>query len=247
MIAIHRGEISEDDSYSNSQSKTNGKNWKPERLCRIFLFKARVDRTIRSFHDNISELFAPIYLGLSREEEWIVMSPRSKFRTEVKISWEESLEFYRDQLRSYLGYLIQCNCAEEILTKVDAEVKDATVPDNFRLRFMVRIMVRKAIDHMRECNDPSGKPLSTTTDLSLKTIPVQERLVYFLRDILEYSKRDTSLLIGISDVQVDELLSLARKRIDMLEGPSSLEIQNPSGTYFRWKFVNLQLPSISED
>ena len=206
----------------------------------------RIERSGRST-TNFSELFAPIDLGLSREEKWIVMSPISRFRTEVKLSWEESLEFYRDQLRSYLGYMIQCNCAEEILTKVDAEVKDATVPDNFRLRFMVRIMVQKAIDHMRECNDTSGKPLSATTDLSLKAVPVQARLVYFLRDILEYSKRDTSLLIGISDVQVDKLLSLARKRIDMLEGPSSLESQNPSGTYFRWKFVNLQLPSISEN
>lgn len=71
------------------------------------------------------------------------MSPKSTFCRDVKTSWEEFFEFYRDQLRSYLGFLIQCNCAEEILTKVDAEVKDATVPDNFRLRFMVRIMVRK--------------------------------------------------------------------------------------------------------
>jgi len=53
VIAIRRGEISENDSYSNSQSKTNGKNWKPETFCRIFLFKARADRTIRSFHNNI--------------------------------------------------------------------------------------------------------------------------------------------------------------------------------------------------
>ena len=143
------------------------------------------------------------------------MSPTFNFRRDVKTSWQESLELYQDQLRFHLGYLIQCNCVEEILAKVGAEVKDATVPDKFRLRFMVRIMVRKSIDHMRECDDASGELLATTPDVLLKIIPMRERLVYFLRDILEYSKRDTSILIGISDTRVDELLSLARKRIDV--------------------------------
>lgn len=35
--------------------------------------------------------------------------------------------------------------------------------------------------------------------------------------ILEHSKRDTSLLIGITDAQADRLLSLARKRISKIE------------------------------
>jgi DNA-directed RNA polymerase specialized sigma24 family protein len=157
------------------------------------------------------------------------MSPQARFRRDIMTSWEEFLEFYRDQLRSYLRFLIQCNCVEDILAKVAAELKGATVPDNFRLRFMVRVMVRKTIDHLRECDDTSSRPLSTATDLSLKAIPARERLVYFLRDTLEYSKRDTSLLIGISDAQVDELLSLARERINMLEEPPCLEMQNANG------------------
>ena len=156
------------------------------------------------------------------------MSPKPTFRSDPESSWQEILEVYRDQLRSYLRFLIPCNCAEKILTKVDAEVKGATVPESFRLRFVVRIMVRNAIDHLRECDDTSAGPLSTTTDLSLRAIPVRERFVYFLRDTLQYSKRDTSLLIGISDTQVDELLCLERKRIDMLEGPLWLEMQSPN-------------------
>jgi hypothetical protein len=62
-----------------------------------------------------------------------------------------------------------------------------------------------------------------------------------MRDILEYSTRDTSLLIGITDAQAEELLSFARKRIDMTEGPASLEIHTPEGIYFRWNFVELHL------
>jgi DNA-directed RNA polymerase specialized sigma24 family protein len=154
------------------------------------------------------------------------MSPKPTFRRDSETSWEETLEVCRDQLRSYLRFLIPCNCAEEILTKVEAEVKGAIVPGRFRLRFAVRIMVRNVTDHLHECDDTSAGPPPTTTDLSLKAIPVRERLVYFLRDVLEYSRRDASLLIGISDAQVDDLLSLARTRIDRLERPSSLETQN---------------------
>ena len=51
-----------------------------------------------------------------------------------------------------------------------------------------------------------------------------------MRDILDYSTRDTSLLIGITHAQVEKLLSFARKRVDMTEGPSSLEIEAPEGT-----------------
>jgi len=65
--------------------------------------------------------------------------------------------------------------------------------------------------------------------------------VYFMRDILEYCTRDTSLMIGITDAQVEKLLSFARRRIDMTEGPSSLEIETPGWTYFRWKFVDLHV------
>ena len=42
---------------------------------------------------------------------------------------------------------------------------------------------------------------------------VQERVVVFLRDVLDYSRRDVSLMVGISDVQSDRLLSLARRRV----------------------------------
>ena len=48
---------------------------------------------------------------------------------------------------------------------------------------------------------------------SFKALPLQERVVLFLRDVLDYSRRDVSLLVGISDVQADRLLSLARRRL----------------------------------
>lgn len=163
-----------------------------------------------------------------------------KLLSSERTDWDSALALHREQLRFYLDYLLQCECGQEILASVETEVRERFVPDDFKLRFLVRSLVRNVIQHLRECahernclHRPAGdsNPLAET--------PAQERLVYFMRDILEYSTRDTSLLIGITDAQVEDLLKFARKRIDMKEGPSSLEIQSTEWTYFRWKFDDL--------
>lgn len=154
--------------------------------------------------------------------------------------WDEALSLYREQLRFYLDYLIPCECKYQILTDVEAEVRKRLVPDDFKLRFLVRTLVRGVIQHLREC--ARLKEIwnySAEVSSTVASAAAQERLVYFMRDILEYCTRDTSLLIGITDAQVEQLLSFARKRIDGTEGPSSLELRTPKWTYFRWKLDDL--------
>lgn len=153
--------------------------------------------------------------------------------------WDEALSLYRGQLEFYLDYLVPCECDHQILVKVEAEVRERSVANEFRLRFLARTLVRNVIQHLRECTHQGETSQSPAEDNVAAEIPAQERLVYFMRDILEYSTRDASLLIGMTDAQVEKLLSFARRRIDMTEGPSSLEIQAPESTYFRWKFVDL--------
>jgi DNA-directed RNA polymerase specialized sigma24 family protein len=155
--------------------------------------------------------------------------------------WEEALAHYRGQLQFYVDYLLQGQCGDEILTTVEEEVRERTVPDEFKSRFLVRALVRSVIQHLRQCAQPSEALCNLAPEYanSVATLRAQERLVYFMRDILEYSTRDSSLLMGITDAQVEKLLALARKRIDMTEGPSSVEIETPQGAYFRWRFVDL--------
>jgi len=157
--------------------------------------------------------------------------------------WDDALAFHREQLRSCVDYLIRCECDHQILGKVEAEVRGRSVPNEFKLRFLTRALVRRAIQHLRECTQGTESSCSLAQDSPkcAATLTAQERVVYFLRDILEYPTRDTSLLIGITDAQVEKLLSFARKRIDMTEGPSVLEIEIPHGIYFKWKFVDLHL------
>jgi len=157
--------------------------------------------------------------------------------------WDKALVLYREQLGFYLDSLVECECREQILANVEAEVRKRSVPDDFKFRFLVRTLVQKVIEHVRECPGGSEALQHSHQDRlsSVGKSPVQERLVYFMRDVLEYSTRDTSLLIGITDAQVENLLSFARKRIDMTEGSCRVKIQAPEWTYFRWKFEDLHL------
>ena len=165
-----------------------------------------------------------------------------KLISDERTAWDDALALHREQLRFYLDYLIPCECDHQILAKVEAEVRERSVPDDFKLRFLHRTLVRNVILHLRECTCSRETPHGTVEDSSaIARVPAQERLVYFMRDILEYCTRDTSLMLGITDAQVEKLLSFARKRIDMTEGPSPMEIQTPQWTYFRWKFSDLHV------
>jgi len=165
-----------------------------------------------------------------------------KSSSTARDDWDGAFALHREQLNFYLDYLIRCKCDHQTLAKSETEARERDVPDAFKLRFLTRSLVRNVIQHMRECTE-TERPSGCADDgpETMTIIPAQERLVYFMRDILEYSTRDTSLLIGIADAQVEKLLLLARKRIDMTEGPSSAEIETPEWTYFRWKFADLDI------
>ena len=167
------------------------------------------------------------------------MTPKANVSPDGEAAWDKALSLYRGQLEFYMDYLVPCDCDHQILAKVEAEVRERSVADEFKPRFLIRTLVRSVIQHLRECTNQRNASHFPARGDSVVEIPVQERLVYFMRDILEYSTRDTSLLIGMTDAQVENLLSFARKRIDMTDGPSSLEIHASESTYFRWTFVDL--------
>jgi hypothetical protein len=84
--------------------------------------------------------------------------------------------------------------------------------------------IRAVIDTTIECNrETANSPLRAETPPPVKlrvpgisqiaTLPWPERAVYFLRGILHYSCEETSLLLRLSDVQIDQLYKFAAKRI----------------------------------
>jgi len=52
-------------------------------------------------------------------------------------------------------------------------------------------------------------------------LPWPERAVYLLREMLRYSRRDTALLLGMSDANVDQLQKFAKRRIRYFSNASS--------------------------
>lgn len=59
--------------------------------------------------------------------------------------------------------------------------------------------------------------------LPLEALPWAERAVYFLREVQHYARRDTALLLGMSDGEVDQLKDSAKKRMGYPEDPSERE------------------------
>jgi len=169
------------------------------------------------------------------------MAVKGRVCYDDRSSWDEALSLYRGQLSFYLDYLIECDCGDELLLKVEAEVRDRSVPDKFKQRFMLRVLVRHVIQYMRESTRTAEimHAISYDSSISFNGAPPLERLIYFLRDILEYPTRDAALLVGFPDAQVEKVLSFSRRRIDVYEGPVSIETEDPNGAYFRWKFADL--------
>lgn len=138
-------------------------------------------------------------------------------RTNSK-DWAPLVRAHRAQFLLTAVSLLSCACrAEDIVTQALEELGGNYVPERFQYGYVLRIVVQGALHHLRACpmtsrSDPSPKT-GHGAEFSFKALPIQERVVLFLRDVLDYSRRDVSLLVGISDVQADRLLSLARSRL----------------------------------
>lgn len=61
--------------------------------------------------------------------------------------------------------------------------------------------------------------------LPLEALPWAERAVYFLHEVQHYARRDTALLLGMNDGEVDQLKRSARRRMGYPEDPSERELR----------------------
>lgn len=117
--------------------------------------------------------------------------------------------------------LLSCDtCAEDLLAEASELAQLARVTAGFEYLFTIRTVVRLAIAHLQSCCE-SGKNRAllsragdTRSVMSLmRELPWPERMAFFLREILSYSRRDSSLLLGMSDAHVDQMPGRALRRI----------------------------------
>lgn len=135
--------------------------------------------------------------------------------------WSALFDEHHSALTEVAEILLNRNgCPEAILQKALAELDGCSFDKAFGQSSATRAVVKAAITHNYTEIDSwiattSSGPIDSERSgpQSLETLPWAERAAYFLRDALHYSRRDTALLLGISDAHVDELHRFARKRM----------------------------------
>jgi hypothetical protein len=109
---------------------------------------------------------------------------------------------------------------EQILDSALTALEGSSFHEVFGPISAIRAVVKAAIASSCEVRNFQfhDVPANSMTDGLLRGLPTGklpwlEHAAYFLREVLHYSRRDTALLLGISDVNVDELNRFARRRM----------------------------------
>jgi hypothetical protein len=110
---------------------------------------------------------------------------------------------------------------KQILSAAIGQLKDRRFDDVFAPVCALREVVKAAIARneyfveQRDIEQEWGVVLrrSQSGPLPLEALPWAERAVYFLREVLHYVRRDTALLLGLSDGEVDHLTRSAKQRM----------------------------------
>jgi hypothetical protein len=135
--------------------------------------------------------------------------------------WASLFEEQHSRLSEVAEVLLYRNVSpEQILKKALAELEGRPFRMDFGLACAMRAVVKAAIAYNHRDTDSrvgvasSGPVIHVHSGpLPLEALPWAERAVYFLRDVLRYSRRDTAILLGMSDAEVDQLNRFAGKRM----------------------------------
>lgn len=144
--------------------------------------------------------------------------------TEVQIEeqmWRALFREQREHLTEVAEMLLcQNDSPEQILQTALEELEGSPFCETFGSASAVRAVVKAAIAYDRCHFDLTSAVAASESGrdgqlgpLPLKILPWAERAAYFLREVLRYSRRDSALLLGITDSTVEQLDRSARMRI----------------------------------
>jgi hypothetical protein len=165
----------------------------------------------------------------------LLMKSATERRMDCTANWKSALAHYQGQLRYCAVYLLPCGCSERVIKQAEKEVIGTVVLDEFKLSFLLRTLVKMVIKHVDKCTYGT-RARYTDSDFEDATadegLPTYERIAYFLRQILKCQTRDASLLMGVSDTQVETLFCFACRRLEMGKAVSRPEMRLATGTAF---------------
>lgn len=145
--------------------------------------------------------------------------------------WRALFQEEESRLSVAAEVLLQRNVfPDQILGTALEELKGSPFHEAFGRSSALRAVVKAAIAYNKTVVDHDS---AATSPLPLKdgcesapflaSLPWAERAAFFLREVLNYSCRDTALLLGMSDANVDRLCRLAARRI---ESPDQTDISS---------------------
>jgi hypothetical protein len=135
--------------------------------------------------------------------------------------WRTLFNTHRPTLRAVAEMLSDSSASpEQTLDEAAANLEGSSVRDPFAQVAAIRAVVKAAIAHNREAANscieaelPGPAQHVFSGDSLVEMLPWRERAVHFLREVLHYSRRNTALLLGMSDADIDQIHELARRRI----------------------------------
>jgi hypothetical protein len=135
--------------------------------------------------------------------------------------WISLFEEQHSRLSEVAEMLLNRNVSPELILEIAlGDLEGRPFPKAFGLVSATRAVVKAAIAYNHRDTDSRVDVASSESVISvysgplpLEALPWAERAVYFLRDVLRYSRRDTALLLGMSDAEVDQLNRFAGKRM----------------------------------
>ena len=151
-----------------------------------------------------------------------------KSQSDHELRWRELFEMRTATFEQAIHMLL-CRKEEptQVLSMAIRQLKNRQFDEVFAPVCALREVVKAAITHNRDSVAPQGMEQqwdvalkrSRPGPLPLEALPWAERAVYFLREVLHYVRRDTALLLGLSDREVDHLTRSAKQRMGYPEGP----------------------------
>jgi len=152
-------------------------------------------------------------------------------------TWSALFNEQRGMLTAVAETLLPSHAASgQVLEQALASLEGAPLRVPFGRICAIRAVVKAAIAYkLKNANCASEAEATATPRHQFRRIPNvgmlpwPERAVYLLREVLRYSRRDTALLLGMSDANIDQLHKFAERRIRYFSNASS-QLPDVSGS-----------------
>lgn len=143
--------------------------------------------------------------------------------------WTALFNEQRAMLTTVAEMLLLSHIAsDQVLEQALTSLEGAPLRETFGQICAIRAVVKAAIAYKLKnanCSSEAEAPVTPRHQFSriphVGMLPWPERAVYFLREVLRYSRRDTALLLGMSDANIDRLHKFAGRRIRHFRKASS--------------------------